>query len=1297
MIKIMTTTTTTNNQLISTRGYSTVSKGYDFDEIKAILDEGLRQVHSLKSKPTYKGTVESIAPNTVQDFTLYEHALAPEGKDFIFKEKFNKYNITTPLLITYTDFRDKCEHFLTLLKTDKTYICHLVALHNNPEIGFRSLMKSFFISSHCDVDKFVGLIYRALNQQLEKYRSEIILNLTFNFKESLLKPVRGPIREIIEVGRDIVKEFDYDWNKVFKDPALFPIQTMIKIESLLRTAFETKSGERLREIHKHLENLLGILRNNFTTSFEVDNYLANIKHMNRDEIEPILKRVVGELKETKEALQLQANNYSKKMEKMAEELKKGNTKLYEQGREMEELKETIKNLTKTIKTFVVPMPKHLQQVTKQFKGQQQPVSKYTPLSGRNIINIWDEINAGVYLLNSSRAYLRDYEILKEHGKTWEFLLKHVNAILEDNVDLNALHKELIKNIIGEYGAFKNYMQTKFGFAVTSSVQHKQQANRLMKKFIGQTAREYSTIRNIPAQWTFDSVNKSASFQWNDKVITYFYERKEWVVFDGSGNVLVSFVDNLEYRTINNQYILYFDSLQIMKTFKVEGKFSMNKVKEEPETSDFAVWDTEEYHTHNPDGTSTMGLLCAAYKLPGRKAKSYYLTDFANAKQLSIKFWLDFIKDADGRVAYAHNAKFDYAYMLEGLIEAVGKDMIEIVRLKSVIKEIRIYRPDEEKGREVALKLHCSLAKTDSSLRNLCKTYKVETPKGYFPYKFPTLELVNYVGPIPGYEWWSGNLNPENDTPYEFYMELYNIYKDGGWSLRETILKHLDLDLNATEQVVKAHARVFWKKFEVNIHKHCTLPSMGKYLICKEGFFNKETAKIIKMSGNAEYEQFIRNSYRGGINDIINTMIQNGISNDCNSMYPNSMLGVMPIGNPVMMIPTIDQLHSDKYVYFVKCTVQVPEMLNPPLLHKNPETGVLHLPVGTFTETFYSPELMNAVKNFGVKILNIKMAVRFLAGKYTFNKYINTIYEIKKEQDALKAAGSPNFSPEIRNATKLILNSSIGGFGMKDGCSVTKIVTLEEAERLSELFPIELYKELSNGLVLLGYKAVPNVEILTNFYDDLTEEERHILEHGIYGRMKVNVAINSAVTALARINLVNVGKSIIDNGGELYKCATDSWYSVGDVKTEYKSNTELGKWKTEHNIKEGIFPSSNIYMLNPGTKKQYVKCGGLRAKYHFELSWAELIEMLKGKPLVRMDNKWTRPIIGDPENAVTIKPTPLNLLPELKKREPIYLDGVLVGGSPIKLENGKRVQYDYIPLFKNSFKKYSNLDLSIKQS
>jgi len=220
--------------------------------------------------------------------------------------------------------------------------------------------------------------------------------------------------------------------------------------------------------------------------------------------------------------------------------------------------------------------------------------------------------------------------------------------------------------------------------------------------------------------------------------------------------------------------------------------------------------------------------------------------------------------------------------------------------------------------------------------------------------------------------------------------------------------------------------------------------------------------------------------------------------------------------------------------------------------------------------------------------------------------------------------------------------------MKDSVSVTKVVTLEEALRLSELFPIELYKELSNGLILIGYKAVPNAEILGKFFDQLSEEERHILEHGIYGRMRVNVAISAAVTSLARINLVNVGKSIIENGGEIYKCATDSWYLTGDIKEEYKSSTELGLWKREHIIEEGIFPASNIYMLNPNSDKPYIKCGGLKSKYHFDLSWNDLFAMLNGTPLTKMDNRWSRPIIGNPENAVTIKPMELHLLPEVKK-------------------------------------------------
>jgi hypothetical protein len=133
-----------------------------------------------------------------------------------------------------------------------------------------------------------------------------------------------------------------------------------------------------------------------------------------------------------------------------------------------------------------------------------------------------------------------------------------------------------------------------------------------------------------------------------------------------------------------------------------------------------------------------------------------------------------------------------------------------------------------------------------------------------------------------------------------YLALQSKYTNKEWVLREAILKHLILDLKATEQVIIAHAKLFWERFEVNIHKHCTLASMGKYLTCKQGFHNSETAQRTRMPGNAEYENFIRNAYKGGINDIINTMLENGVSFDCNSMYPNSMQGVMPIGQPVMI-------------------------------------------------------------------------------------------------------------------------------------------------------------------------------------------------------------------------------------------------------------------------------------------------------------------------------------------------------------------------------------------------------------
>jgi hypothetical protein len=259
--------------------------------------------------------------------------------------------------------------------------------------------------------------------------------------------------------------------------------------------------------------------------------------------------------------------------------------------------------------------------------------------------------------------------------------------------------------------------------------------------------------------------------------------------------------------------------------------------------------------------------------------------------------------------------------------------------------------------------------------------------------------------------------------------------------------------------------------------------------------------------------------------------------------------------------------------------------------------------------------------------------------------------------------------------------------MHDLVSQTKIVSPEEADRISELFPIETLKEFKNGNILIGYKQVPNADILSNIDESiLSSEELKILKDGIFGRTKVNIAIAAAVTSNARVNLLNTGLAIREAGGKIYKCATDSWYHDGDMPPHLVDSAgTLGLWKKEHDIDYGIFTGGNIYMLNPGQgKKEVRKIGSLHKDFKFDVTLSDLQNMLLGQPMEKQTMHWSRQLFGDPTSAVTIRESSIRLLPAVKKRVPIYENDKWIGGAPIKLNGSERVVYDHMAVWNNRY-------------
>jgi len=1333
---------------------------YNFDPLNQVASDlkasKARLVQRVRSH--FEPNAIPLPSHLPKNFRPLESVTPPTGYELLCPRSASYYHIDKPLDITEQELSNKLSEFLRCLGADKNYIVHLIAHYTPKEIGFRTVMKSFFLSSKVPLDALQSVIVNALTAQLEKYQAEELIRLTLRCKESYMMKERGSISSILELSDNIIRKYGYDWSTRLKDPSLYPTTHMLRLEELMTLANETSSFAEQYKLFKEMRKIKRELEQRFNPDNKspVDLILEQISaHPVDDHRDDQLMAAIQDMKEEYARTNLETarmvsflqeqnlklSNQLKKAEELkAKELK---AKELELKRKNEELKKKQSESKENINLLMgggrlkgrPPMTDRDIEMVEYGKTEAQKLipAISPPAVDQTAIEI-AKINAEALVRRSeseAEARLAEAEVMRKAieaglapfiGSSFDSALsKEAGPITADSTDLQ-LKIELAKAETArteaetartEAEAFKLREirlaeEAKVRFAdLTSSKELKSRMSsdtyQMMIDLsnVGKS-RKYTISAN---PWYPFKLNNYApgtfEFKWGKQTLVYVIEIKKWLVLDSNGLPMLTFQDFPTYRVIDGIYYLYFESLRVYKHFKPLPTFKCSKAHSPPAPDSFGVWDTESYHDiHGP--VDTLGLQTLAFKFPESDARTFYLSDYASVDRMCSDFWQTLAAESKGRVVYAHNAPFDYAFTLDSLQDTFGKDNVVILRHKNKIKAIEVLLD----GKPV-LKLHDSAALFyQAGLRDLCNTYNVENKKTYFPYNFATLDRLNYVGPIPPYELWSNNHNPDNNCPKEVWDQL----PQANWNLREELVTYMVQDLVALEQVLSQHAKYIWENFNLNLHELLTAPGMSKYLMFQEQFYYKETDKkevtrknevilqngkvgvpgplsrIVKIPGNHECEEFIREGYRGGINEIFETEMMKGLSHDANSMYPFGMKGPMPIGQPIMTKDIdIFSLRSQKYLYFMKAVVYVPEQMYPPLYI--PLNGILTAPVGEFEWKGYSPELVNAVDKFGCEIREIIMSVRFDRCDDLFHKFIDTVYKIKCQQDEYKKTEDPRYSPALRDLTKLLLNSGYGGFGMKDLVSQTRIVSPEEADRISELFPIEVIKDFNNGNILIGYKQVPNADILANIDESiLSSEELKILKDGIFGRTKVNIAIAAAVTSNARVNLLNTGLAIREAGGKLYKCATDSWYHDGDMPPHLVDTAgTLGLWKKEHDIDYGIFTGGNIYMLNPGQgKKEVRKIGSLHKDFKFDVTLSDLQNMLLGQPMEKKTMHWSRQLFGDPTAAVTIRESSIRLLPAVKKRVPIYENDKWIGGAPIKLNGTERVVYDHMAVWNNRY-------------
>ena len=537
---------------------------------------------------------------------------------------------------------------------------------------------------------------------------------------------------------------------------------------------------------------------------------------------------------------------------------------------------------------------------------------------------------------------------------------------------------------------------------------------------------------------------------------------------------------------------------------------------------------------------------------GAHSQSFFSTDFKTQEDLIIAAMQALmVKKYDNHKVYVHNlANFDSVFLF--------KTLSKIGTIKPIIhKGNLISFTFKYNGYIITFKDSYQILPV--SLKRLTLAFNVLN-KSFFPHNFTNLSStsLNYIGGVPDIKFFSGITASE----YEGYS---NNFKANNWNLREEAIKYCQIDCVSLYQVLVKFNELIFNLFNVNIEKYPTISSLA-FAIFRTKFLQENS--ICQIAG--EMYHFIQKAYTGG---SVNMYIPKGLKlfgYDINSLYPFVMRNnYLPVGNPVYFKGNIRAKDPKAFGYF-KVKVTTPSSLIYPViqLHVKTKDGVRTIaPLGTFTTTLFSPEMDNAVK-FGYRF-------EILEG-YTFEKaiifesYVDQLYKLRLEY----SKDNP-----LNLVSKLLLNSLYGRFGMSDSFTSIKVMNQKEYAKFEP-------KNINSILDVTPIGDKYMVETFSQKREDiaLTNPEKQV--------HNVNIAIAAAIPAYGRMHMFNVMYELHKLGIKVYYMDTDSLYTDKPIPDYLISQTELGKFKLEHNINKAIFLAPKVYALETDKGEHIFKVKGL---------------------------------------------------------------------------------------------------------
>lgn len=407
------------------------------------------------------------------------------------------------------------------------------------------------------------------------------------------------------------------------------------------------------------------------------------------------------------------------------------------------------------------------------------------------------------------------------------------------------------------------------------------------------------------------------------------------------------------------------------------------------------------------------------------------------------------------------------------------------------------------------------------------------------------------------------------------------------------LKYLGFDVMSLYEVLEVLQQIAGIS-RADFVKRISTASLSRYLFktgykgqeFKGPFSNKTDYEMLcsyKWYYDLETEDFIREAYCGGRTEVFTPRLEKpGFHYDVNSLYPYVMsmdetgqAAQYPIGKPQYTDkPAMaEHFYRDWQQYktglgFLNCKVYIPMQQIPPLPVK---MGKLTFPCGEFYGTWTYEELDYAEKYCGVEIRECYGAVHFKQTFPVFERFVKTFYQLKEE-------GSKTKNEPLRTLAKLILNVGYGYTGMRR----------DDKTSLDTISNIHKHENIVFANSELGFIEVPT-EIKSEY---------------------IQVQVAAYVTSRARLVLLKALKDIVDRGGNVYYCDTDSIVCDIPMNENFVDDSKIGFWALEGKPLQGLFLRPKVYTEIYENEEPTIKFKGVSKETQDQLNYDFYEEMYK---------------------------------------------------------------------------------------